>query len=183
MLIHLSMKFASISIVSPIERYLSDLGGLPLSHQIHSWEFRGHRPFCDIADYIPWPHGPTTIPRGVDTMHRKYKYFGQTRFHAATPPFALPPDRREAQRILSQSSSSSWIHVNDSWEIMYLWNHRFSYGSYDIIVKLRDSFVWCEKNSFYIFDCAIFLTWKYEMSILYLSEKENWKFFRISLPL
>lgn len=87
-LIHLSMRFANASIVSTIERYLGDLGGLPLSHQIHSWEFRGHRPFCD---YIPWPHGPTTMPRGVGTMHRKYKYFGQARFHAATPPFALPP--------------------------------------------------------------------------------------------
>lgn len=97
MLIHLSMRVASAFIVLSIERYLGDLGGLPSSHQIHSWEFRGHRPFCDTADYIPWPHGPTTMPRGVGTMHRKYKYFGQARFHAATPPFALPPDRREAR--------------------------------------------------------------------------------------
>lgn len=86
------MGFASAYIELAIEKYLSDLGGLPFSHQIHS---RGHRPFCDaVGDSIAtWANNNTTR---TDTMNEKYKYFGQTRFHATPPPFARHPiDERD----------------------------------------------------------------------------------------
>jgi len=66
------MGFASAYIELPIERYLGDLGGLPFSRQIHS---RGHRPFCNAAEYpmTTWANNTTR----ADTMNRKYKYFGR----------------------------------------------------------------------------------------------------------
>lgn len=78
--------------IRQIERYLGDLGG-PTVHNrwIHS----------------TWPHGPATMPCGL-TMRGKYKYFGQARFHATTPPYANDRVQRHASlrgitKLLCQS--------------------------------------------------------------------------------
>lgn len=105
------MRFASAYIELPIERYLGDLGGLPLNRQIHSREFRGHRPFCrrsDAAGYpmTTWANNTTR----ADTMNGKYKYFGQTRFHATTPPFARHPiDERRKGSSRSHHLSLEYV--------------------------------------------------------------------------
>lgn len=137
------MGFASACIELSIERYLSDLGGLPLSRQTHSC---GHRPFCEAANYpmTTWDNDNATR---ADTMNGKYKYFGQTRFHATTPPFARHPIDERSKGSSRSLSSSSRIRVNDSWESIYFRICCFFYGLCDIITELQNLFT---NNSFHI---------------------------------
>lgn len=90
--------------------------------------------------------------------------------------------RRETQRIVSQSSSSSRIRVNDSWESMYLRTRRFSSGSYDIIVELRDSYSH-EKLLRYIRSCHVSKLESIRCLYYISSERENRNFFRIYIKI